>query len=61
MRNFLRSKTNIMAIITIGTAIAKAFGVLIPTEILIGEGGLIALFMRMGILKLDKKLDPPSL
>ena len=54
-----KSKTNIMAIVTLGTAIAKAVGVDVPMEIFIGEGGLIALFMRMGIIKLDAKLEKP--
>ncbi|MBT6955526.1 MAG: hypothetical protein HN991_04250 [Candidatus Jacksonbacteria bacterium] len=49
-----------MAIVTLGTAIAKAVGVDIPIEIFIGEGGLIALFMRMGIIKLDTKLERPQ-
>mgnify|MGYP000471016943 FL=1 len=61
MKKFFKSKTNIMAIVTLGTAIAKAIGVDVPTEIFIGEGGLIALFMRMGIIKLDSKLEPPTL
>jgi len=60
MIKFFKSKTNIMAIVTLGTAIAKAVGVDIPTEIFIGEGGLIALFMRMGIIKLDTKLKRPQ-
>lgn len=57
MKKFFKSKTNIMAIITIVTAIFKALGVGIPTEVFIGESGLIALFMRMGIIKLDSKFD----
>ena len=60
MKKFFSSKTNIMAIVTLGTAIAKAVGVDIPIEIFIGEGGLIALFMRMGIIKLDTKLKRPQ-
>lgn len=60
MINIFKSKTNIIAFLTIGTAIAKAFGVAIPMEIFIGEAGLIALFMRMGIIKLDNKLDRPE-
>lgn len=61
LKKFFKSKTNIVALITIATAIAKAVGVDIPTEIFVGEAGLIALFMRMGIIKLDKKLGPPTL
>lgn len=57
MKNFLKSKTNLMALATLGTAVAKAFGVDVPNEIFIGEGGLIALFMRLGITKVDKKLS----
>ena len=60
MKKFFSSKTNIMAIVTLGTAIAKAVGVDIPIEIFIGEGGLIDLFMRMGIIKLDTKLERPQ-
>lgn len=56
MKNFFKSKTNLMALVTLGTAIAKALGVDIPNEIFIGEGGLIALFMRLGISKVDEKL-----
>lgn len=56
MKNFFSSKTNLMALVTLGTAIAKALGVDIPNEIFIGEGGLIALFMRLGISKVDEKL-----
>lgn len=57
MKSFFKSKTNIMALVTIATAIAKACGVDIPTEVFIGEGGLVALFMRLGIIKLDSKLE----
>ena len=59
MKNFFKSKTNLMALFTIGTAIAKMFGVDIPTEIFIGEAGLIALFLRLGISKVDAKLSGP--
>lgn len=52
MKNFFSSKTNITALITIATGIAKAFGIDVPTEILIGEAGFLALFMRMGIAKI---------
>ena len=51
MKNFFKSKTNLMAIVAIGTAIAKMFGVDVPNEIFFGEAGLIALFMRRGIQK----------
>jgi hypothetical protein len=50
------TKTNVMAVLTICTAVASAVGVEVPTEIFIGEGGLIALFIRLGMIKIERKI-----
>ncbi len=47
----IRSKSFWTGIIGAGVAGAKAFGVEIPEEVVIGLGSLSVIFLRMGIKK----------